>query len=140
MGATRVAPTAPAASNEPRKPIAVAPPPLFRSFGTDGAADSTGYSPVRWALTAAAALVAAFTLGYTVADGLTDRGAATQPSSPARVSPGPVANTSAANPEDVQLRYEIVRVPQISSDARESLVSPEGAGAEARVDGPARGR
>ncbi len=91
-----------ASSSEPPQPIAAAPP-MFRSFGADADAGSPVHSTRRWALTAAAALVASFTVGFAVGDGIIDRRAATKPSGSARVSRGvsaatPVANDSAANP------------------------------------------
>ena len=123
-GSTPAVRKAAASSVQPRQPIAVAPPPLFRSFCAEGEADAPGYSSRRWALIAAAAVFASFTVGYAVADGLTDRRAATHPGA-ARVSPGlsaaaPAANDPAANRPDVELRYEIVRVPQTSREGRES--------------------
>jgi hypothetical protein len=105
-----------ASSNEPPQPIAAAPP-MFRSFGADGEAGSPVHSSRRWALAAAAALVASFAVGFAVGDGITDRRAGTQPSDSARVSPGvsaaaPAANESAASPAEVEPRDEIVRVPR----------------------------
>ena len=102
-----------------------AAPPMFRSFGADGAAGSPMHASRWWLLAAAAALVASFAVGFAVAYGITDRRAATKPSGSARVSPGvfaaaPAANDSAANPAEVELRDEIVRVPQIPAVARET--------------------
>ena len=112
----------PASSGEPPQPIAAAPP-MFRSFGADGEAGSPVHSSRRWALAAAAALVASFAVGFAVVDGITDRRAATKPSGSARVSPrvsppAPAANDSAANPAEVRLRNEIVRVPEMSQERR----------------------
>ena len=76
-----------ASSSEPPQPIAAAPP-MFRSFGADGEAGSPVHLSRRWALAAAAALVASFAVGFAVGDGITDRRAATKPSGSARVSPG----------------------------------------------------
>ena len=109
--------------SEPPQPIAAAPP-LFRSFGADGEAGSPVHSWRRWAMAAAAALVASFAVGFAVGDRITDRRAATKPSGSARVSPGvsaaaPGSNDSAANPAEVELRDEIVRVPRTPAVARE---------------------
>jgi hypothetical protein len=128
----------PAASSiEPPQPIA-AGPPIFRSFGADGEAGSPVHSSRRWALPAAAALVASFAVGFAIGDRIAGRGAATKPSGSARVSPGvsavaPAANDSAANPAEVELRDEIVRVARTPAMARE-IVPPSAA---ARADGPA---
>ena len=129
-----------ASSNEPPQPIAAAPP-MFRSFGADGEAGSPVHSSRRWALAAAAALVASFTVGFAVGDGITDRRAATKPSGSARVSPGvsaaaPAANDSAANPAEVEPRDEIVRVPQTPSVARDIVPPPAAARADALADAP----
>ena len=109
--------------SEPPQPIAAAPP-LFRSFAADGEAGSPVHSWPRWAMAAAAALVASFAVGFAVGDRITDRRAATKPSGSARVSPGvsaaaPGSNDSAANPAEVELRDEIVRVPRTPAVARE---------------------
>ena len=82
------------------------------------------HSSRRWAMPAAAALVASFAVGFAVGDRITDRRAATKPSGSARVSPGVSAaalgsNDSAANPAEVKLRDEIVRVPRTPAVARE---------------------
>ena len=104
---------------------------MFRSFGADGEAASPVHSSRRWALAAAAALVASFAVGFAVVDGITDRRAATKPSDSARVSPGvstpaPEANDSAANPAEVELRDEIVRVPETPAVARENRPAARG--------------
>lgn len=116
-----------ASSSEPPRQIAAAPP-MFRSFAGDREAASPVHSSRRSALAAAAALVASFAVGFAVMDGITDRPAATKPVRSARVSPGvsaaPAANDSAANPADVELRDEIVRVPQIPAVAREIAPTP----------------
>ena len=129
-----------ASSSEPPQPIAAAPP-MFRSFGADGEAGSPVHSSRRWALAAAAALVASFAVGFAVVDGITDRRAATKPSGSARVSPGvstpaPAANDSAANPAEVELRDEIVRVPETPAMAREIVSPPVAARAAAPADPP----
>ncbi len=126
-----------ASSSEPPQPIAA--PPMFRSFGADGAAGSPMHASRWWVLAAAAALVASFAVSFAVAYGITDRRAATTPSGSARVSPGvlaaaPAANDSAANPAEVELRDEIVRVPQIPAVAREIVPPP--AAARAPADAP----
>ncbi len=128
-----------ASSNEPPQPLA-APPRMSRSFGADGEADSPVHSSRRWALAAAAALVASFTVGFVVVDRITDRHAETQPSASARVSSGvsaaaPAPNDSAANLADVKLRDEIVRVPRTPSAARE-IVPPPAARADTLGDAP----
>jgi hypothetical protein len=102
-----------ASSSQPPQPIAAAPP-MFRSFGADGAAGSPVHSWRRWAL-AAAALVASFAVGFGVVDGIIDRRAATKPSGSARVPPGlsaaaAAANGSAANPAEADPGDENVRV------------------------------
>jgi len=96
---------------------------MFRSFGADREAGSPVDPSRRWALAAAAVFVASFAAGFAVADGITDRRAATKPSGSARLSPGdsaaaPAANDSAANPAKVELRDEIVRVPPTPAVAR----------------------
>ena len=105
-----------ASSSEPRQPIAAAAP-MFSSFGADAEAGAPAHSSRRWALAAAAAVVAAFTVGYAVADRLTDRRAAAQPSDAAGESPvvaaaATVANEPAPNPAEVELKAEILRVPE----------------------------
>ncbi len=117
----------PATPRERRQPIAAAQP-IFRSVGADQEADSTVYSSRQWALGAAAALVASFALGFAVMHGILDRRAATQPSTSARVSPGisipaPAANDVDAHPAKVELRDEIVRVPQTLAAARADVLS-----------------
>jgi Tol biopolymer transport system component len=130
-----------ASSSEPPQPIAAAPP-MFASFGTDGEAGSPVHLSRRWAaLAAAAALVASFALGFAVMDGIIDRRAATKPSGSARVSPGvtavtPAANDSAAKPADVEVREEIVRVPQTPAVAREIVPPPAAARADTPTDSP----
>ncbi len=124
-------------SSEPPRPIAAAPP-IFRSMDADGEAGSPVHSSRRRVLAAAAALVASFAVGFAVADGITGRRAATQPSGSARVSagvsaPSPAANDSAANTAEVEPRAEIVRVPEIPVLTREIVPPP----AAARADVPA---
>jgi Tol biopolymer transport system component len=87
---------------------------------------------------AAAGFVASFAVGFAVADGITGRRAATQPSGSVRLSPGvsaaaPAATDSAAKSAEVEPRYEIVRVPGNPSVARE-IVPPF---APPRADAPA---
>jgi WD40-like Beta Propeller Repeat len=131
----------PAASlSEPPQPIAAAPP-MFRSFGADGETGSPVHSSRRWALAAAAAVVASFAVGFAVGDGITDRRAATKPSGSARVSPGvsaaaPAANDSAANPAEVEPRDEIVRAPRTPEVARAIVPPPAAARADAPADAP----
>ena len=127
-------------SSEPPQPIA-AVPPMFRSFGADGEASSPVHSSRRWAMPAAAALVASFAVGFAVGDRITDRRAATKPSGSARVSPGvsaaaPAANDSAANPAKVELRDEIVRVPRTPAVAREIGPPPAAPRADAPANAP----
>ena len=123
-------------SSEPPQPIA-AVAPMFRSFGADGEPSSPVHSSRRWAMLTAAALVASFAVGFALGDRITDRRAATKPSS-ARVSPGisaaaPAANDSGANSVKVERRDEIVRVPRTPAVARE-IVPPLAA---PRADAPA---
>jgi hypothetical protein len=133
-----------ASSNEPPPPIAGAAP-IFSSFGADGEAGLPLRPSQRWALAAAAAaLVASFTLGFAVADAITDQHAATEPSGSARLSRGgaavasaaaPAANDSSANPVDVEPRDEAVRVSRTLSVARE-IVSPHAAAQAHAPSGP----
>jgi Tol biopolymer transport system component len=114
---------------------------MFRSFGADGEAGPPVLSSRRWALAAAAALVASFAVGFAVADGIIDRRAATKPSGSARVSvrisaAAPAANDSAANPAEVKPREEIVRVPRTFAVAREIVPPPAGSRADAPADAP----
>jgi hypothetical protein len=131
----------PAASpSEPPQPIAAAPP-MFRSVGADGVAGLPVHASRRWALAAAAALVASFAVSFAVAYAITDRRAATKPSASARASSGvsaaaPAVNDSAANQAEVELRNEIVRVPQIPAVAREIVPLPAAARADAPADDP----
>jgi WD40 repeat protein len=127
-----------ASSSGPPQPI-VAPPPMFRSFGVDREAGSPVHSSRRWAVVAPAALAASFAVGFAIGDGITDRRAATKPSGSARVSRGlsaAPANDSAANPPQVKLREEIVRVPRTPAVAREIVPSPAAAGTDASADAP----
>ncbi len=117
-----------ASSSEPPRQIAAAPP-MFRSFADDREDASPVHSLRRSALAAAAALVASFAVGFAVMDEITARPAPINPVRSARVSRGisaaaPAANDSAANPAAVELRDEIVRVPQIPAVAREIAPSP----------------
>ena len=126
-----------ASSSGPPQPIAAAPP-MFRSFGADGEAGSPVHSWRRWGLATAAALVASFAVGFAVGDRITDRRAATKLSGSARVSPGvsaaaPGSNDSAANPAEVELRDEIVRVPRTPAVARENR--PAAGAAQGRCPG-----
>jgi len=104
-----------ASSSESPRPIAVAPP-MFTSFGSDPEVGSPVHSSPLWALTAAAALVASFAVGFAVTDGIIDRRAAAKAARAARVSAGvsaaPATNDSAAKPAEVELRDEIVLVPR----------------------------
>jgi hypothetical protein len=116
-----------ATSDQPPQPIA-AGRPMFRSFGADRETGSPVQSS-RWGVGAAAAIVASFMVGFVVADGITDRRAATDPSGLARVPPGVsaaarAANDSAAHPAEVKPRHEIVRVPQTPSVARDIVPAP----------------
>jgi Tol biopolymer transport system component len=92
---------------------------MFTSFAIDRDGDSPAQSSWRWALPAAAALVASFAVGFGVMDGIIDRRAATEPARSARLSP----RVSAANQADVEVKAEIVRVPRTAAGARE-IVSP----------------
>jgi hypothetical protein len=112
-------------SSETLRPIAAAPP-MFRSFGVDGEAGSPVHSWRRWAVEAAAALVASFAMGFVVADRITDWRVATRPSGSARVSGGISAASPAADDAhrvEVELRDEIVRAPVTPAVSRE-IASP----------------
>lgn len=120
-------------------PIAVPPAPVSPA-ATSASPVRRGGSPVRspgrWALAAAAGLVAAFTVGFVVADGITERRRATQPSSSVTVSPAvsaavPAATHSAANTVKVERRDEIVHAPLTPSVNRAS--TPPAADAAAPV-------
>jgi WD40 repeat protein len=102
-----------ACSSQPRQPLAAAPP-MFRSFG-DEEADSRVHSSRRWALVAAAALVASFAVGFAVMDQIIGRRATLESARSAHpLAAAPAAravNDSAANLAEVEVRDEIVRVP-----------------------------
>jgi len=125
---------------EPPQPIA-AGTLMFRSFGVDEEAGSPVYSAWRSTLAGAATLVASFAVSFTVAYGITDRRAATQPSGFARVSrgvspPARTVNDSTANRPEVQRWDEIVRVPRVPTVAREIVPTPAAARADAPADAP----
>jgi hypothetical protein len=127
-------------SSEPPQPIAAAPP-MFRSLGADGETGSPVHSSRRRALATASALLASFAVAFAVADRITDRRAATKPSGLARLLSGisaaaPAANDAAANPPEVELREEIVRVPEIPAVTREIFAPPAAARADAPADVP----
>jgi hypothetical protein len=129
-----------ATSNQPSPPIAAAPP-IFRSSGADREAASPVHSSRRWALAGAAAVVASFTVGFAIADGITDRRTAPPPSGSARVSSrvsagAPAANGSAASPSAVEPRDEFVRVPHRPSIARETVRPPAASGVDALANAP----
>jgi hypothetical protein len=135
---TLVARELPAFSSEPPPPI-VATPSMLGSFGADGDVGSSAHPSRRWALAAAAALVASFGVGFAVVDGITYRRASTKPSGSARVSPGisvPPANDPAANPAEVELRVEIVRVPETPAAPREIVSPPAAARVAAQAASP----
>jgi WD40 repeat protein len=118
-----------ASSSESSQPIAAAPP-MFRSFGSDPEAGSPVHSSRLRALTAAAALVASFALGFAVMDGIIDRRAAATAARAARVSAGvstaaATANDSAAKPAQVELRDEIVLVPRSPGEIVRSDAPPD---------------
>jgi Tol biopolymer transport system component len=110
-------------------PIAVAPP-TFSSLDGDREATSPVHSSPRWALAAVAALVASFAVGFVVMDGIIDWRAATKPARSARVSSGAV--TSA----DVEVKEEIVRVPQTTAMADEVVPPPATAQSDATAQPP----
>ena len=135
---TLVVRTPAATSNQPPPPIAAAPP-IFTGFGADGEAGSLVHWSRRWSLAAAAAVVASFTVGFVVADEITDRRAATERPGSARVSAGvaaasPAANDSEANAAVAATRDGFVRVLQTIAVAREILPLPAVARAGARAD------
>ena len=124
----------PAASWD-ESPIAAAAP-ILRSFGAEGDAGSPVRSSRRWALAAAAALVASFAVGFAVVDRVIERRAAAQSSRSAPPSPevptgASAPNASAANRAQVELRDEIVRVPQVSAVARKIVPPPAAPSANA---------
>jgi hypothetical protein len=130
----------PASSSEPPHPVAAAPP-MFGSFGANGEARSPVHSSRRPALAATSALLASFAVGFAVMDGIANRRAATKPSGSTRVSPGvsaagPAADDSAANPPEVKLRDEIVRVTQTPAVTREIVPPLAARGADAAADLP----
>jgi hypothetical protein len=129
-----------ASSNRPSQPIA-APAPLLSSSAAGTEAVQPVQSWRRWALASAAAVVASFTAGFAVGDGITDRRAATQVSGSARVSPGnqataPAANGSTANLMNGEPRDQTVRVPETPSVAREMVRHGAAAPREAVADAP----
>jgi hypothetical protein len=131
----------PAASSSQPPQLIAAAPPMFKSFGADGEAGSPVHPSRRSALAAAAAVVVSFAVGFAVADGITDRGAATKPSASGRVSPGvsaaaPAATDSAANPAEIEPRDEIVRVSRTPAVAHEIVPPPTAARADAPADAP----
>jgi hypothetical protein len=133
--AAALSPVAPRPTIVPPRPAAAAPP-MFRSFGAHGEADSTVDSSRRWALAAAVSFVASFAVGFAVVDGITTRRAVTKPSGSApgshQVSTAArAANDSAANSAEVELRHEIVRVPGTTAVVGEVLPP-----AEAPADAP----
>ena len=112
----------PTASSSKRSEPMAAEPPMFTSAVADVEADSPVHSPRLWALSVAAALLASFALGFAVVDVISQR-RATKPFASARVASSastatPVVNDSAAKPSQVELREEIVRVPDIPAAAR----------------------
>jgi Tol biopolymer transport system component len=124
-----------APSIEPAQRI-VAVPPTSRSVGADAEEGSPVRASARWALGAAAALVASFAVGFAVAEGITDRRAATKPPGSARVSRGvsadaPAANDLAGHQAAVEVREEIVRVP--STAVTREIAAPT----KTRADAPA---
>jgi Tol biopolymer transport system component len=128
----------PAEFSSERKQQIAAVSPMFRSFGHERQAGAPVHGSRRWALTAAAALVISFAVGFAVTDGITGRRAATKPARASPVSPAisaaaPPANDPAADPADVELSEEIVRVPSSRAGARE-IVPPSTA---ARAGAPA---
>jgi WD40 repeat protein len=138
---TVVARKPPAAANEPPHSIAVAPP-MFRSFGVQETPGTPVRASWRWAVGVAGALVASFAVGFAVADGITDRRAATASSDSVRVS-GAVsasalaANHSAAKRAKVEVTTDIVRLPRIPAGTREIFAPPTGAGEHAGEQGRA---
>ena len=104
-----------APSSTPSPPVTAAPQ-KFAPFGAGETGSPTNFATRRWALGAAAALVASFALGYGVADSLTERRAGTPPSNsgpewPEVPAAALAATASVPNNAQVQLRDEIVRVP-----------------------------
>jgi Tol biopolymer transport system component len=127
--------------SQPPRAIAAAPP-LFRSVGGDGDAASPVSSPLRRAVAAAAALVAAFLVGFAIVDGITGLRAMTTTAGSPHASAGssaaaPAVNHSAASAsEEVETRDEIVRVPLTRAAAGEILPPPAAAPADAPADPP----
>jgi hypothetical protein len=108
---------------------------MFGSFDVRGETNSPVHAS-RWVLGAAAALVGSFVVGFAVADAVTDRRAATEPSGSARASRGILAAAPAANRADVEVREEIVRVPRTLEVAREIAPPPAEGRAATRAEAP----
>ena len=132
----------PAASSRTPSAIAAAPP-MFRSVRGDRAAGPPVRSSRRWALAAAAALVASFAVGFAVMERIGDRRAATRTARSAGVSPGvsaaaPAANDSVAIPAEVQPKEEIVSVSETPAVTRQITSPPDAPRADPPAD-PASG-
>jgi hypothetical protein len=123
----------PAASSSESAQRIVAVPPMFRSVG-EAEAGSPVHASQRWALATAAAIVTSFAMGFAIADGVTDRRAATKRTGSERASRGvsvdaPAANDSAGHRAAVEVKQEIVRVPS-TGVAGEIASPPTGARAD----------
>jgi WD40-like Beta Propeller Repeat len=126
----------PLASPRPSQRIVAAPSPMFGAFSSDKEAGSPAHSSRRWALAAAAALVASFAAGFGVMGGITDRRAEPKPAGSPRVpraipAATPPANASAAKPAEEKPTAETSDAPRTPSVARES--APPTTPAAARV-------
>jgi WD40 repeat protein len=129
----------PASSGRPTEPIAAAPP-MFDAVGVDREAGSPVRSSRRWVLTAAAAVVASFAVGFAMVGGITSRRAATEPRGsargPAAVSAAaPAAEHSVANRAEIATTDEIVDAPRTPAVAR--TIAPPPAPARAGVSADA---
>jgi hypothetical protein len=139
---TRPAATPPSRTPRPAamwpRPAPVSP--MFRSFGHERQAGAPVHASGRRALSAAAAVVISFAVGFAVTDGVTGRRAAI-PARPSRVSAAisaaaRPANDSAADATAVELREEIVRVPSSGAGARDIVPPSTAARAGAPADPP----
>ncbi len=124
----------PATSSGEAPPPFAAAAPIFSAFSADGETGPPLRVSPRRALAAASALVASFAVGFALADGITGRRAVTTPSgTPAVLAAAAAANHPAPKPPEVQLRDEIVRVPETPAETRETVPAPAAAGADARA-------
>jgi Tol biopolymer transport system component len=113
---------------------------MFSRTGADAEAGSLVH-PRRWALAAAAALIASFSVGFAVGDGIMDRRATAPSGGAARLSSGvstiaPAANDPPANPAEAKPNDDIVGVPETAAVAPDVLPPPPAHRANASPDTP----